>query len=107
MLYAACEPSGICPLLEDGFGLPPFNAPVLVREGLRPAKVYESDPGRLIFFNDLAWAFDPVAYLIPPFADVRRIGRFRTSGPCLFTDSARRKADWNCGRTQSTMSAAG
>jgi hypothetical protein len=30
-----------------------------VTQGLRPAKAHESDTGRLVFFNDLAWAFDP------------------------------------------------
>ena len=48
---------------------------VLVTEGLRPAKVHESDPGRLIFFNDLAWAFDPVAATWWS-SSTARVGRF-------------------------------
>jgi|SRR5271169_4302581 len=77
MLDAACSSIGIRPLQGTDLGLPQFSAPI------------------------------PVAYRIPPFADVRLIGQFRMSGSRLFPDVPRTKVDWNCGRAQSTMSAAG
>jgi hypothetical protein len=47
-----------------------INFSCLSPRGLRLAKVQESDTGRVMFFKDLAWAFDPGCNRIYRHADL-------------------------------------